>query len=98
MQNYRRDPDMKVSALALGLTLGTLWGLAMCMIGIAHAIYPDYGREFFAFMGSIYPGMSNAGTVLNTVVAVVYGIVDGFLGGYLMAVVYNFFASRIGDR
>ncbi len=89
---------MKVSALALGLTLGFLWGLAMCLIGIAHAIYPDYGREFFAFMSSIYPGMSSSGTVLNTVVAVAYGAVDGFLGGYVMAVVYNFFASRVGSR
>lgn len=89
---------MKVSALALGLTLGFLWGLAMCLIGIAHAIYPDYGREFFAFMGSIYPGMSSSGTFLNTVVAVAYGVADGFLGGYVMAVVYNFFASRLGSR
>lgn len=89
---------MKVSALALGLTLGVLWGLAMCLIGIAHAIYPEYGREFFAFMGSIYPGMSSEGTLLNTLVAVVYGVVDGFLGGYVMAVVYNFFASRVGSR
>lgn len=89
---------MKVSALALGLTLGFLWGLAMCLIGIAHAVYPDYGREFFAFMGSIYPGMSSSGTFLNTVVAVAYGAVDGFLGGYVMAVVYNFFASRVGSR
>lgn len=89
---------MKVSALALGLTLGALWGLAMCLIGIAHAIYPDYGREFFEFMGSIYPGMSSAGSLLNIVVAVVYGVVDGFLGGYVMAVVYNFFASRVAGR
>lgn len=89
---------MKVSALALGLTLGVLWGLAMGLIGIAHAIYPEYGREFFAFMGSIYPGMSSAGTLLNIVVAVVYGVVDGFLGGYVMAAVYNFFASRVGNR
>lgn len=89
---------MKVSALALGLTLGTLWGLAMCLIGIAHAIYPGYGREFFEVMGSIYPGMSSAGSLLNIVVAVVYGVVDGFLGGYVMAVVYNFFASRVAGR
>ena len=89
---------MKLSALALGFALAVLWGVAMCFFGVMHAIQPSYGGEFLRVIGSIYPGISGSGTFADTVIATVYGVVDGFVGGFLIATVYNFFASKVAGR
>lgn len=85
---------MKVSPIALGVTLGLLWGGAMCVISILHAFIPGYGVEFFRFMGSIYPGIEGTGTLGDAVIAVLYGLADGFFGGFVIAWLYNQVAAR----
>ena len=85
---------MRISPPALALTLGVLWGAAMLIIGVAHAMIPSYGAGFFDVMGSVYPGIEGSDTLGDVLLGAVYGLVDGALGGLLIAWVYNFFLRR----
>lgn len=89
---------MKISSLALGLTLGILWGAAMCVIGAIHAMFPAYGAEFFQLMASIYPGITGTGALSDIVVATLYGLLDGFFFGFLMAWLYNLVLTKVIQR
>jgi len=89
---------MKISRVALGLTLGILWGVSMCGITIVNAIFPDYGSEYFQLIGSIYPGISGSDPVVDLGLSAVYGVVDGFVFGFVIAWLYNFVLTRIVQR
>ena len=89
---------MKISPVALGLTLGILWGASMCGIAIIHAIFPGYGSEYFQLIGSIYPGISGSSLAVDLAFSAVYGIVDGFVFGLLIAWIYNFVLTRVVQR
>ena len=69
----------------------------MAVIGVSHAIVPSYGAEFFAFMASIYPGISGDGTLSDIAVCILYGLLDGFFAGYVIAWIYNSIARRLGS-
>ncbi len=89
---------MRVSRTALALTLGILWACALGMIGILHALFPPYGVRFFEFMASIYPGISGSGSLADIALSALYGLVDGFLGGWVIAWLYNALAERLEKR
>lgn len=95
MPDSASPPTVQVSKLALALTLALLWGCAMAVIGTVHAIVPSYGAEFFAFMASIYPGISGSGTPADIAVGVLYGLLDGFFAGYVIAWLYNLIVRRL---
>ena len=86
---------MKISAIALGVTLGVLWAASFCGIGVLHAVFPGYGAEFFQLMGSIYPGIAGDGSLSDVVIGALYGLVDGFFFGCLMAWLYNFVFKKL---
>lgn len=86
---------MKISTIALGLTLGILWAASMAGIAVIQALYPDYGVDFFRLMGSIYPGISGAGPLGRVLICAAYGLVDGCLFGFLIGWIYNFVLSRV---
>lgn len=88
---------MKISALALGLTLGILWGASFCGMGVIHAISPAYGADFFRLMASIYPGMAGDGSFTDALIGTAYGLADGFFFGCLMAWLYNFILGRFAS-
>jgi hypothetical protein len=85
---------MKISAIALALTLGLLWGLAMAIVGIANAMNPAYGGALIEALSSVYPGYEGSGAVLDVVLGIAYGLIDGALAGWVIAAVYNFFLGR----
>ena len=89
---------MRISPPALALTLGVLWGGAMLIIGLLHAVNPSYGASFFEVMGSVYPGVEGTGTAGDVLLGMTYGLGDGVLGGLLIAWVYNFFLGRFDTR
>ena len=57
----RAWPFMKISATALALTLGLLWGLAMAIVGIANSVNPAYGGALIQALSSVYPGYEGSG-------------------------------------
>jgi hypothetical protein len=78
---------MRLKPVALGLSLGIVWGLVLC-ITTWLSYLTGYGRLFLdVFAGSIYPGytISPSGSVL----VLVYGFADLFVMGSLVGWIYN---------
>lgn len=48
-------------------------------------------------LSSVYPGFHASRTVLDVLVGTGYGIVDGAVGGYLFAFLYNFFVPLVEE-
>ncbi|MBU0577192.1 bacteriophage holin [Patescibacteria group bacterium] len=76
----------KLNATALGLSFGIIWGLAIALVVIA-SMYANWGGAFLDVMGSLYIGVES--TWLGALYGAVWGFVDGFIGLFLMAWIYN---------
>jgi len=83
---------MRLDPSKLGLAGGILWGL--CMFGMTLiSASTGYAGEFLKMMENAYPGyhVSLAGSM----VGLVYGFIDGFVGLYLLAWLY---ARLVGEK
>lgn len=79
---------MKLSVKAMGLTLGLLWGGMVLVVGLANLVWPQYGVAFLGTVSSIYPGY-HVGGFGSVIVGTLYGLVDGGIGGVILAWLYN---------
>ena len=80
---------MKLDVKGTALTLGLLWGGAMLFVGVVNMISGDYGQLFLAVMASMYPGFYVSRSFGDVIVGGLYGLVDGGIGGALLAWLYN---------
>lgn len=80
----------KLCPLALGLSLGVLWGVSVLVMGLL-AHYYMYGQPFVAAMGQLYLGYDP--TITGSVIGGLIGFVDAFIGGALIGWLYNVFAG-----
>lgn len=85
---------MRLSAKALALALGLLWGGGVAFAALLHLAHPSYGTAFLDFVSSIYPGFHGARSLGDALVGTAYGLVDGATGGFIFAALYNLFAGR----
>jgi len=85
---------MKLAPLALALTAALLWGGAILIIGLGGVLFPGYGDAVLSLVASIYPGYDNSGEIGDLLVGAAYAFFDGLVGGFVLAVVYNFLAGR----
>ena len=83
------ETSMKLDVKGMALTFGVLWGGAMLTVGLVNMITGNYGQLFLAVMASIYPGYYVGGTIKDVLVGAGYGLVDGGIGGAVLALVYN---------
>ena len=79
---------MRLNPKGLAVALGTTWALCALLVGIAHQIWPGYGGAFLDLMASIYPGY-HPGGMGAVIVATLYAMVDGAVGGLVVAWIYN---------
>lgn len=79
---------MRLSSTALACALGLIWGGGIFVVGLAHLVWPAYGGAFLDLAASIYPGY-HVGGFGEVVVGTAYGLVDGAVGGAIVAWVYN---------
>jgi len=84
---------MKLNTLAFGFAAALLWGSAILLVSLAHAIWPPYGGAFLALVSSIYPGYQPGGAA-SIVVGTLYGMVDGGIAGCILAWLYNLLVPR----
>ena len=84
---------MKLSQKGLAWALGLGWGGAMLVIGVGNLIFPPYGQSFLQAIASVYPGYHASPSVFAVTVGTLYGAVDGAIGGFILAWLYNRFAS-----
>ncbi len=85
---------MQLSAKALAIVSAILWGASILLVGLVNLAAPSYGSNFLHGLSSVYPGFHDSRTVLDVLVGTGYGIVDGAVGGYLFALLYNCFVPR----
>lgn len=76
----------KLDAIAFGIAWALVWGLGVFIL-YAGARFFDYGLPFVKVMNSVYIGAR--ATIKGTVIATIWAVVDGFIGGYLLATIYN---------
>ncbi len=85
---------MKLDVKAMALTIGLLWGAAMFLAGIANLIWDGYADDFLYVMDSVYPGYDGTASFGQVIIGTLYGLVDGTVGGAIVAWLYNQFAAR----
>lgn len=85
---------MTLSTKALAWAVGLLWGGALLLVGLANLVFPDYAVTFLELNASFYPGYHGPGGFGSVVVLTFYGVVDGAVGGWLLAWLYNAFADK----
>jgi hypothetical protein len=82
---------MKLCVKALALTSGVLWAGCVFCVGVANLIWAGYGVQFLQWLSSFYPGYHAARNFGEVVIATLYALLDGLLGGAIFALLYNFF-------
>ena len=82
---------MRLNVRALALAGGIVWGLAIFLITYWFLVFGHGGTTLFK-LSNIYLGYSV--TWYGAFVGLVWGFVDGFIGGALLAWLYNKFAVK----
>ena len=88
---------MKLSIKGLGIAGALVWGGAIFLIGLGNLISDTYGVAFLEVIASVYPGFKLQGTFGSVIVGTLYGALDGAIGGFVLAWVYNRFAGDQGN-
>ena len=70
----------------MGLALGILWGIVCLIMGLL-AIVTYRARPFVEFLGIMYIGYKPS--ILGSIIGFVWGSVDAFIFGFLIAWLYN---------
>ncbi len=76
----------KLDVKALGLAVGVFWGLYCLILGLI-AMSFGCGTALLEMIGSYYIGYKP--TLLGSLVGGVWGLIDGFICGAVVAWVYN---------
>ena len=84
---------MKLSVKAMATACSLLWGGALFVGGVGHAVWPSYGGAFLNFAASIYPGYHPESGATGVIIGTLYGLVDAGIGGALLAWLYNRMAN-----
>jgi hypothetical protein len=83
---------MKLKPVALGTSLGILWGGAL-FVTTWMCNFSGYGRAFLdGTAGSLYPGYTIS--PLGSFLGLGYGFIDMFIGGLLVGWIYNKIAGE----
>lgn len=89
--------NMKLDVRSLGLTLGVLGAIYMLILQfypvLTEAVFSGnaYGGSMHFMMEDMYPFYKQSTGLIQALLGVLYGFVDGFIGGVVIAFVYNKF-------
>lgn len=89
---------MRLSAKAVAIVCAILWGGCILVVGLINLAAPAYGVNFLHGLSSVYPGFHASRTVPDVLVGAAYGIVDGGVGGFLFAWLYNVFVPCVEGK
>jgi hypothetical protein len=80
---------VKFRIRALALAVGLMWGAGIFIVGVANLASAGYGSVFLQLLASVYPGYSATASFGQVIIATLYGLVDGAIGGAIFAWLYN---------
>lgn len=75
------------------IAVALLCGGCIFVVGVINLAAPSYGMEFLKIVSSVYPGFHASRTFLDVLAGTGYGLLDGAIGGCLIAWLYNLFAK-----
>lgn len=81
---------MKLNILAFGLACGLVWGVGILVTPWWVMLFEGSTGDWLA-LGHVYRGFNVS--PVGSLVGFVWGLCDGFVGGVILAALYNFFAS-----
>lgn len=87
---------MRLDPKALALAGALLTGGALLFFGLLNLAFPGYAGSLLELAASIYPGYAGPGGFGAVVTGTLYGLVDGAVGGWLLAWLYNLAAESGG--
>ena len=82
---------MKLGVWQLGIALGIVWGAGILFLGVVAAAF-DWGTPVVELVGSVYLGYSTSAA--GILVGTIWAFADGFIGGALIAWIYNVVSRR----
>ena len=74
-----------------------MWGAAILLVGLLNLARPGYGNNFLQMTSSVYPWFHDSHTLQSVVIGAIDGLVDGAIGGFIFAWLYNIFAGHSGQ-
>ena len=77
---------MKLNPKALGLACGILWGAGVLIMGLL-AMVCSWAQPVVDVLSVIYLGYG--ASILGALIGTLWGFVDAFLGGWVLAWLYN---------
>ena len=84
---------MRLSKKAFTVVTSLLWGAGVLFVCLVHLAHPAYGRAFLEGISSVYPGFHGGSNLTDTLVGTGYALLDGAIGGFVLAWLYNRVAS-----
>ena len=81
---------MKLNALAFGLACGLVWGLGVFCLAWWVMAFEGTTHDPMV-LGHLYRGFNIS--PLGSILGLVWGLCDGFVGGLILAAIYNFFVD-----
>ena len=86
---------MKLNVKAFALTGGLLWGISLFFL-TWWIIAFDGATGEITFIGRLYRGYYIS--PIGSIIGLIWGFVDGLLGGAIFAWLYNFIAERLSNK
>ena len=86
---------MKLNVTALALSFGLVWGLGLFIL-TWWIIAFDGATGEVTMIGRVYRGYNIS--PMGSVIGLIWGFIDGLIGGAIFAWLYNLIASRMPGR
>lgn len=85
---------MKLNVKAATVAGALLTGGTVLFFGVLNLIFCGYADALLRVVASIYPGYHFPSGFSGVIVGTLYGLLDGAIGGALIAWLYNMFLPR----
>lgn len=82
---------MKLNLKAVALASGIIWGMGLFVLTWWIIVFEGQTGEQ-TFIGIVYRGYNIS--AMGSVIGLIWGFVDGLIGGFIFAWLYNRFASK----
>jgi hypothetical protein len=86
---------MKINVKAFALAVGIWWGIGLCALTWWMILFQGPSADP-TLIGRVYRGYSI--TPLGSLIGLVWGFLDGLVGGAILAWLYNWVADRFLHR
>ena len=84
---------MRLCQRSFAITCGLFFGGTVLVVSSLGAVFPGYGTPVLELFASLYPGYRNSGTLADVLLGAFLAIVDGVIGGWIFAWLYNRLAA-----